>query len=105
MLDSIFSWHFPDLLYTKLPDISLIAIKFHDISRLARQVVTLNCRSANTLPDDKVLQGISKCVIFIIHNKCLTRLINAILAMCQYLQQNNAATKTTVKFYFILIDH
>jgi len=40
-----FPWQdfFPDisLIFSKIPDISLTAVKFHDISRLSRQVVTL----------------------------------------------------------------
>ena len=37
---TFFPWHFPDF-FGKIPDISLTAVKFPDISRFSRQVVTL----------------------------------------------------------------
>jgi len=37
--DKVFPWHFPN--FSKIPDISLTAVKFPDISRFSSQVVTL----------------------------------------------------------------
>ena len=38
-------------------------------------------RQANQLSDDKILQGIAKRVVFIVHNKRLARLVDAVLTV------------------------
>jgi len=38
-------------------------------------------RQANQLSDDKILQGIAKRVVFIVHNKRLARLVDAVITV------------------------
>ena len=67
--DRIFPWHF--LTFSKIPDISLTAVNFPDISRFSRQVVTLSV-SLWQDPDD-----VPHCRI-LSHDKTEWRLITTL---------------------------
>jgi len=71
--DKIFSPTFPRFFCSKIPDISLTAVKFPDTSRFFRQVVTLT-NTTNVHPhliNVSTLPCKIKCSLFMPHQKCI----------------------------------